>query len=245
MNKIEALQLLSIWERESDQPMFNKMIVLINEMFPQLTPNVIAQISIGQRDILLFEIRRYLFGSIFHNVINCPQCSEIVEWKMNMRDLNLPDISLEKLEEKYMLKIDDLTVRFRLLNSQDITQAISNDKRSRNDYQFITKCILDVKRKNKKFINYKLPIKILHKVVKEMEKKDPYADIRLNLSCPVCLFKWIARFDIFSYLWTEIDIWAKHLLQDVFILASAFGWSESEILELSVDRRQLYIGMVT
>ncbi len=37
---------------------------------------------------------------------------------------------------------------------------------------------------------------------------------------------------------------AKRLLSEVHALASAYGWSEREILGLSVARREFYLGMV-
>ena len=76
------------------------------------------------------------------------------------------------------------------------------------------------------------------------EELDPQAEIKMNLTCPQCSHKWDVLFDISSFLWAEINQWAEQMLRTVHKLASAYGWSESDILNLSPVRRQLYLGLV-
>ena len=77
-----------------------------------------------------------------------------------------------------------------------------------------------------------------------MAEADPLADIQLDLTCPSCERRWRAVFDIVSFLWTEIEVWAWRTLSDVHTLARAYGWSERDILTLSPTRRQFYLEMV-
>jgi hypothetical protein len=77
-----------------------------------------------------------------------------------------------------------------------------------------------------------------------MAEIDPQADIQIALTCPACLHQWSAAFDIASHLWIEVNSWAMRILDEVHRLASAYGWSEADILELSPMRRQLYLGMI-
>jgi hypothetical protein len=78
----------------------------------------------------------------------------------------------------------------------------------------------------------------------DMRQRDPGAEVRMALSCPICGHAWSATFDIVSYLWSEIEDWAQRLLADVCVLATACGWSERDILGLSPTRRQIYLDMV-
>ena len=75
-------------------------------------------------------------------------------------------------------------------------------------------------------------------------ERDPQAEIRLKLVCPSCDNHWFAVFDILAFLWQEITTHARRILRDVHVLASAYGWSESEILALSAMRRRFYLEMV-
>ena len=73
---------------------------------------------------------------------------------------------------------------------------------------------------------------------------DPQTDVRFALACPACGFDWSAPFDVVAFLWAEIDVWANRLLGDVHVLASAYGWSEPDVLAVSPARRRSYLQMV-
>jgi hypothetical protein len=77
-----------------------------------------------------------------------------------------------------------------------------------------------------------------------MEASDPVARIELALTCPSCDQVWSSLFDIASFLWTEVDAWARRTLRDVHTLARAYGWRESEVLALGPRRRQAYLELV-
>jgi len=53
-----------------------------------------------------------------------------------------------------------------------------------------------------------------------------------------------AGFDIGSFLWAELDAWAARILGEVHELASVYGWSEHDILEMSAVRRQAYLHLI-
>ena len=89
-----------------------------------------------------------------------------------------------------------------------------------------------------------LPESVIQALNRRIEELDPQAEVRINLCCPVCSYRWEVFFDIASFLWAEINEWAVRMLQTVHKLARAYGWSEREILNLSPVRRQLYLGMV-
>jgi hypothetical protein len=89
-----------------------------------------------------------------------------------------------------------------------------------------------------------LPADVLGAVEDQMAAADPQADVRLALSCPACGHQWQEVFDIVSFLWGEVQAWALRLLREVHTLASAYGWSEADILALSPQRRQMYLEMV-
>jgi hypothetical protein len=89
-----------------------------------------------------------------------------------------------------------------------------------------------------------LPARVMSVVVEHMATADHQADVDLALTCPACAHQWIVPFDIASFFWQEIAAWAIRILQDVHTLASAYGWSERDILAMSPNRRQAYLEMV-
>ncbi|MFK4188028.1 hypothetical protein ACI2L4_29115, partial [Streptomyces sparsogenes] len=87
----------------------------------------------------------------------------------------------------------------------------------------------------------RLPEAVQRRIAEAAEQADPAAEVTLRIACPECGEATPAELDIASYLWTELDSWARDLLLDVHLLATAYGWSEPEILALSPLRRRYYL----
>jgi hypothetical protein len=90
-----------------------------------------------------------------------------------------------------------------------------------------------------------LSAEVLNKLAARMAECDPRAEALLALRCPVCGHTWQTIFDIVTFLWHEISTSAKRLLMEVHALASAYKWSEADILSISPARRQFYLNTVT
>jgi hypothetical protein len=89
-----------------------------------------------------------------------------------------------------------------------------------------------------------LPAEVVQAVLDHMLASDPQADVQLALACPSCGHGWQVTFDIVSFFWNELDTWAHRTMQEVHILASAYGWRETDILAMNPWRRQCYLEMV-
>ncbi|WP_255954114.1 hypothetical protein [Streptomyces odontomachi] len=86
-----------------------------------------------------------------------------------------------------------------------------------------------------------LPDRVRQALSEAAATADPGADVTFGVNCPACGEATRAELDIATYLWTELDAWARDLLLDVHLLASAYGWTEPEILALSPLRRRYYL----
>ena len=76
-----------------------------------------------------------------------------------------------------------------------------------------------------------------------METIDPQANVELALRCTACEREWPVVFDIVAYLWDEISAWSRQIIHEVHRLASAYGWSEREVLAMGAARRAVYLEM--
>jgi hypothetical protein len=84
----------------------------------------------------------------------------------------------------------------------------------------------------------------LEAVGERLAKADPAAELHLELACPVCGEVREESLDPLSFLWSELQAVARRLLLEIHTLASAYGWTEREILSLGELRRSLYLQMV-
>ena len=202
-----------------------------------------AGLSIGERDAHLLQLREWLFGSRLQNLAHCPKCATPVEWETNTTELYLRDPSPEPVVKEYSLTLEEFNLRFRLLNSNDLLKATSHPA-LHDPKKLLSGCILMAKKGEQDYPAEALPDSIWDALDQRMGEEDPQADIQMLAQCPLCSHNWKVPFDIMSYLWTEIENWARHLLHEVYLLARAFGWSERDILCMSAQRRQLYLEML-
>lgn len=77
-----------------------------------------------------------------------------------------------------------------------------------------------------------------------IERAFPLLDVHVELGCEGCGAAIVERFDIVRYFWSELERRALQLLDDVHLLAAAYGWNETEILALGPARRRAYLDRI-
>jgi hypothetical protein len=77
-----------------------------------------------------------------------------------------------------------------------------------------------------------------------IESLDPAAAVMFALTCPDCGAEWAAPLDVGAALWAELQRAAEDSLTDVDALARAYGWTETQVMELSPVRRAAYLQLV-
>jgi hypothetical protein len=70
------------------------------------------------------------------------------------------------------------------------------------------------------------------------------ADLRLEIACTACGHRWDMPFDIASFFTVELRRYATQLLDEVHLLATAYGWEEPVILTMHPVRRRAYLERV-
>lgn len=239
---LTASKLLVIWEKGIDLPMYERALILLEAASGKSKDSVIA-LTIGQRDLKLLELRDALFGREVPCITACPACNERLELNLDSNELRVSCES-DDVQAQQELKIDGLTLQYRLPNSADLALAASaNDGDSARNI-LLARCLIAAYQGTCELAYAELPLTALDALSNAMAVADPQSHLELALTCPACEQNWLAVFDIASYLWIEIQNWAMRTLREVYLLASAFGWSESEILALSPMRRQLYLQSV-
>ncbi len=236
-------ELLQVWETGMAQTTLQKSLLLLAAAC-SAPVDEIALLSIGERDARLLYLREWMFGSTLTNVAHCPKCAQPVEWETSVKDIRLQQPSALGEIQEYSLQTAGYSLRFRLPNSLDVLHALTGANSMAMPAKLLAGCILSAHHEQEPYSAAPLPDAVLQQLSQRMELEDPQADIQMLINCPWCFYSWQAPFDICSYLCTEIDGWAQRLFQDVYVLASAFGWPERDILNMSVRRRQVYLEML-
>jgi len=247
---LTAAELLSVWERGQGQAGATRASLLLAAAAPDAPLAALSKLSVGRRDALLLTLRERLFGSRLVSLAACPQCSQRLELMFEVAEIRatVDDDQPETLA----VEAAGYEAQFRLPNGEDLA-AIAvqpNDESGGTEARraiLLSRCLLRLRRDGDEEpidATPDLPTALVAAIAGKMEEADPQANVQLDLSCADCGHRWLAAFDIVSYLWSEIDDWARRTLGEVHLLASAYGWREADILALSAQRRQMYLEMI-
>jgi hypothetical protein len=242
MISVTTADLLTAWERGLSQSGSRRLLTLLVAVYPEMSEAQLLTLSIGQRDGLALSLREVLFGSQLSSLAVCPSCAERLELALNVSDIRVT--SNKPAQNSLELTLDGFALAFRLPDSRDllVIEAVGSVKNARKI--LFERCLLSAYHDGQACTVDNLPEEILDKVEAAMAEADPQAEIQLDLSCPACQHSWLAVFDIASFLWGEINAWARRVLNEVHLLAKAYSWREADILAMSPTRRRFYLERV-
>lgn len=243
VSSLNAAALLSAWEEGVSQPLIGRALALLEHARPDRSAKQWAQASIGERDEQLLDLREELFGSDFQATAVCPSCGERLELTFSAADIRASAGRLTGRDEKLHVKAFGYEVSCRLPTSADLLEIAT--ARTDDGRQMLLKLCVEAAQAGGLAVDSEaLPDEVVNALSEEMSRVDPQADVHISLACPACLHGWNIVFDILSYFWSEIEDWAQRLLLEVHLLASAYGWSERDIISMSATRRRLYLDMI-
>ena len=242
MNPLSAAELLEVWEQGSSQASPQRALALLSVACPDLDREALARLSIGRRDGLLLSARESAFGPRLSALTDCPKCDKQLETHFYVEDVRTSNGS--RAAGSGSVSADGYEVHFRLPDTTDLLAAGDQQDAETARQILLKRCVLSARRNSEEWSLAALPEEIVAEIEREMSEMDPQANVQLEFGCPVCSEKWSAAFDILTFFWGELDAWAQRLLIEVHTLASAYGWREADILEMSAARRGIYLNMV-
>ena len=241
MRPLSAFELLKVWEEGQGGPSYRQAFLLLAAACPEQSPEALSRLSIGRRNARLLSLRERTFGSRLEALVTCPGCAERLELDLRTTELlvNAPE---DEETAPLSVETDGYTIRFRLPDSTDLVDVGGMDTNTLRDH-ILSRCLLSIRRGCEEVSLAQLPEDAAGAVAEKMAQADPDADITFAVTCPACGHTWQAMFDIVTFFWCEITAWSHRILQEVHLLASAYGWSEADILALSPWRRRCYLEM--
>src|SRR5437773_2632842 len=87
MQHLSAAQLLNVWERGQAQPSVQRAMLLLAAACPEAPEEILARLSVGQRDARLLTLREWTFGPHLVSLADCPGCGEHVELSFTVADI--------------------------------------------------------------------------------------------------------------------------------------------------------------
>src|SRR5436305_10884037 len=87
MRSPDSEELLTVWERGLAGKSVARGLALLGLVHPDMSPDAIADLSIGVRDGMLLDLRELLFGRTIVGLIECPACGDTLQTDVATSDL--------------------------------------------------------------------------------------------------------------------------------------------------------------
>lgn len=226
MKPIGAEELLAVWERGVSFAPHQRALAIL--ALASSTPaDELSLLPIAERDARLLRFREQTFGRAIEGLVECPACREMCELSFRTSDVSSPDAA----PSEWSFQFGGRDVRFRLPNTADVGAALQEEDARAT---LLRQCLLD---------DVEESDALFDALEEEMERVDP-SSTRIDVTCPFCSHRWLCALDAGAFLWSEIETWGRRTLTDVHVLASAYGWRESDILSMSAWRRRRYLELL-
>lgn len=234
MQAFSSAQLLDLWETARAQHPLDRALTILAAGAPEISRSQLAQLSIGERDALLMQLRALVCGSQAEGFAECPRCGEELEVPLDTAAFHPPN---EFSDETPKFEFAGRQISFRLPDSRDLAAVVRAPDSHAGLNILLDRCLSP----NESDFSGE---EIVERFGEALLAADPRAEISLQLQCPACAHRWSALFDIGEFFWQEIAARARGLVREIDALARAYGWTETEILRLSPQRRQTYLDLI-
>ncbi|WP_433305785.1 hypothetical protein ACQP2F_19010 [Actinoplanes sp. CA-030573] len=222
--------LLDAWDRGAAGGSPFRGLALLRLARPAWPEERLAATGLGERDDALLEMHRGWLGPALDCMAECPGCGEAIEFAVPV-----DAVRAAAVDEHPVLEADGRTLRLRMPSTADAIAAAGQGPGAARR-ELVRRCLLDQP--------VELSDELVEAAAARLAEADPRADVRLVLTCPECRHGWRPALDVVAYLWAELEAALQRVLLEVHRLASAYGWTEAEVLAVPAGRRRFYLEAV-
>ena len=138
MHPLSAKEILEIWEWGQDKHPLDRASALLGVACPDLPEDQLQSLTIGQRNSRLLSLREMTLGPMFKGLAVCDQCGASLEFSIAVSAIRRP----EPEEREYNLVVNDITIRFRALNSLDLAAIVGIVDAGEARLRLIERCLI-------------------------------------------------------------------------------------------------------
>ncbi len=231
-------EMLSFWETGSRLSPLDRGVLAVQ--IAGVPASQAADLPLGERNRALARLYLDHFGEALEGFTQCAECGEKLEFHFD----------LQQVAYAPPLKASDPVVvgrwRFRLPTSRAVAMALNGGEDASAGHRLLVECLEEPAGAGQDW-SKAVPgwsEEEMNAIEEKLAEADSLAEIQIGFQCPECGADFEDALDLGSFLWSEIESAAGQLFDDIHLLASAYGWTEDEVLRLSSMRRGAYVRRV-
>ncbi|TDV48777.1 hypothetical protein [Actinophytocola oryzae] len=211
-----ATDLLAAWEEGGGQDALDRAVTMLAAL-GGVPADEAARIDVARRDAVLTSALRALSGrSLLVGELTCDGCGDPLDIPVDLAALPDPPPAVDG-------------VPFALPTSEDLRLVRGMSPEEARSFLLARYA--------------RVPGAGDERWAEAMEVAAPASAVTIAATCPECGTVTRADLDVSVLLWAEFERHAVELLAQVHLLASAYGWTEDEVLALGPRRRATYLRM--
>jgi hypothetical protein len=225
-------ELLKLWEAGITQdPVWRAVTLLAAARGGSATEA--ATVDVGTRDVLLARLFRLLAGDQVPACADCPGCEVVLEVPVDVAAVAA--LPVHEPGQRMTALMEGAEVPFRLPTTADLI-ALGGCLPDQARAALLAACLgTDPETAPETETGAA--------VETAMAQLAPAGAIDLLVRCPACGLDSSLPLDMPVLLWAEIEAQASALMRDVHALATSYGWTEGDVLDLSPQRRAVYLDL--
>lgn len=226
-----ARDLVRCWNLDGTQPAHVRLHGLLTLW---VDAGELAQDTPGERNRRCLDLHRRLVGRDIDAQTVCPHCRADIEFAVPVATI----CEQPPAEADVVLDVAGMPQagRFRLPRMADL------DRLPRDlDELVLAQYLADACRVEGEG---PLPPQALARLADLFEQADPLAALEIALTCAECSADFAVPVEPADLVAREIDRLVDRMLREVHLLASAYGWSEDQVLAIPAARRARYLALV-
>jgi hypothetical protein len=246
-----AARLLRAWETGLGTAPARQALLMLAACCPDAPAGALAALPVGARNRLLIAAYLAMFRPVYDCVADCPRCGCLLEAELPLEQVT--GAGQQVLTAPAATEAELVTagrrIRYRLPTAGDLAAVVPGvpgraapeppDPRENVAAALLRRCLLEVEGDQAD-----LPGEDTRALAEALTAADPDAVLTVQLTCPACDTSSELVLDPVTFLWADVDEWARRLLGEVHELASGYGWAEDAILAMSPGRRGAYLSLL-
>lgn len=231
MPGLGPLPLLAAWERGTREAPVERALTLLAAARGG-TDEDSAAVDVGSREVFLAELLESTTGGLVWGRMECESCGEQLDVPVDVAAI----ARLPVPEPGALLSttVDGAEVEFRLPTTADLRTLRGLAPGAARDL-LLVRCVGEGAGA--------VPEAVAEAIDAAMEHTSPAGAIEIVVGCPNCGTETATALDVSVLLWAEVEAQAVALIGDVHALATAYGWTETDVLALTPERRATYLNL--
>jgi hypothetical protein len=231
MAMLSPLTIIETWDAGRRRHPIDRALMLVS-VAREVAPEALPDLPLGEVNRVLMDLRRMCFGDKLEMWADCAACGKRMSLQIAADELPASSAVAPEVQVRGH--------RFRRPTSRDLAALVGAPDVEAAALRLCRACAVDPRTLPE---GEALDV-FLREVEAALDEADPWADPTLVSACPSCGHREGIALDVAGILWDEIAAVAERLIDHVHTIASAYGWSEREILGMSEARRVAYIARV-